>query len=102
MSRFFKTQVLRLMERLSELLAGFLDQSRDAEQERRQREGWLKSELTEVEGAIHKLLAAVTAWPTEILAAIRPAADRCIAEWWGWGGSLCRPQFSSRPHQRLC
>ncbi len=46
-------------ERLRELLAGFLDQSRDAEQERRQRQGRLRAELTEVEGAIQKLLAAV-------------------------------------------
>jgi hypothetical protein len=46
-------------ERLTDLLAGYLDQSRDAEQQRRQRAGRLKAELTEVEGAIQSLLAWV-------------------------------------------
>ena len=45
--------------RLTELLAGFIEQSQDAEQERRQRIGRLKGELTEAEGAIQKLLVAV-------------------------------------------
>ena len=46
-------------DRLNDLLAGFLDQSRDAEHERRQRVGRLKAELTETEGAVQKLLTLV-------------------------------------------
>jgi site-specific DNA recombinase len=46
-------------DRLGDLLAGFLDQSRDAEHERRQRLGRVKAELTETEGAIQKLLGMV-------------------------------------------
>ena len=46
-------------DRLSDLLAGFLDQSREAEHERRQRVGRLKAELTETEGAVQKLLTLV-------------------------------------------
>jgi hypothetical protein len=46
-------------ERLTDPLAGYLDQSRDAEQQRRQRTGRLKAELTEVEGAIQSLLVMV-------------------------------------------
>ena len=45
--------------RVSALLKGYLDQSRDAEHERRQRLGRLKAELTATEGAIEKLLEMV-------------------------------------------
>ena len=44
-------------DRLTDLLKGYLDQSQDAEHERRQRLGRLKAELTETEGAIQQLLA---------------------------------------------
>jgi site-specific DNA recombinase len=46
-------------ERLTELLSGYLDQTRDAERERRSRLGRLRAELTSVEGAIQKLLGMV-------------------------------------------
>src|ERR1019366_6994258 len=45
--------------RLTELLQGFLDNSKQAEQQRNQRLGRLKGELTETEGAIQKLLDMV-------------------------------------------
>jgi site-specific DNA recombinase len=44
---------------LADLLRGFLDDSKEAEQDRRQRVGRLKAELTEAEGAIQKLLDMV-------------------------------------------
>jgi site-specific DNA recombinase len=46
-------------DRLTDLLKGYLDQSQDAEHQRRQLLGRLKAELTETEGAIQQLLALV-------------------------------------------
>jgi site-specific DNA recombinase len=46
-------------DRLTDLLKGYLNQSQDAAQERRQRLGRLKGRLTEAEGAIQQLLAMV-------------------------------------------
>ncbi len=46
-------------DRLTDLLKGYLDQSQDAERERRQQLGRLKAELTETEGATRQLLAMV-------------------------------------------
>ena len=46
-------------DRLTDLLRGYLHQSKDAEHERRQRLGRLKADLTETEGAIQQLLAMV-------------------------------------------
>jgi hypothetical protein len=45
--------------RLTELLQDYLDQAADTDQLRRQRIGRLKGELTETEGAIERLLAAI-------------------------------------------
>ena len=46
-------------DRLAELLARYFDQSKDAEHERKIRLGRLKAELTEVDGALQKLMGMV-------------------------------------------
>ncbi len=50
----FADRILK-SDRLTELLQGCLDDSKQAEQERRQRLGRLKAELTETEGAMQRL-----------------------------------------------